>query len=222
MSWTTAWFVVGSRASRWGDYPLVSEYLLNGQRLFQILQIGQPEDVVADVEHTEDGRYIVVGGRRWRATDPNIPERLRKELVQELMAARRGLGAAKLEPSKEDSLRRRVQNAKVALGERGEPWWESPTPDGRAERFAATTLALLSKRGEAKSICPSEVARIAASPDWRNAMVEVRAVAKDLSDAGMIRITQGTETVVDPMSASGPIRLRLPIAGLAANNCAAE
>ena len=25
-------------------------------------------------EHTPDGRYIVVNGRRWRATDPEIPD----------------------------------------------------------------------------------------------------------------------------------------------------
>lgn len=27
------------------------------------------------VERTDDGRYIVVKGRRWRASDPSIPER---------------------------------------------------------------------------------------------------------------------------------------------------
>ena len=41
------------------------------------------------VEHSDDGRYIVVDGRRWRATDPAVPEKFRAELVAELMAARR-------------------------------------------------------------------------------------------------------------------------------------
>ena len=45
-------------------------------------------------ERTEDGRWIVVGGRRWRASDPSIPEPLRQELVDELMDARRAVGAA--------------------------------------------------------------------------------------------------------------------------------
>jgi hypothetical protein len=27
-----------------------------------------------DVERTEDGRYVVIRGRRWRATDPSVPE----------------------------------------------------------------------------------------------------------------------------------------------------
>ena len=26
-----------------------------------------------DVERTDDGRFVMVGGRRWRATDPLIP-----------------------------------------------------------------------------------------------------------------------------------------------------
>ena len=67
---------------------------------------------------TPDGRYLIVSGRRWRATDPAIPEPLRQELVNELMAARR------LVRSDPDTARPRVQDAKVALGERGEPWWE--------------------------------------------------------------------------------------------------
>ena len=46
-------------------------------------------------ERTVDGRWIVVDGRRWRATDPSIPAKLREELVDELMHARRDVGAAK-------------------------------------------------------------------------------------------------------------------------------
>ncbi|MBE7162693.1 MAG: DUF3253 domain-containing protein, partial [Williamsia herbipolensis] len=44
-----------------------------------------------DVETTPDGRYVVIDGRRWRATDPGVPDRLAKELVAELMAARRAV-----------------------------------------------------------------------------------------------------------------------------------
>ncbi len=32
------------------------------------------------MEHTDDGRYVVIDGRRWRATDPAIPEARRDEL----------------------------------------------------------------------------------------------------------------------------------------------
>ena len=43
----------------------------------------------ADVERTEDGRFLVIDGRRWRATDPLIPEERRAELQRVLMAWRR-------------------------------------------------------------------------------------------------------------------------------------
>ena len=77
-------------------------------------------------ERTPDGRYIVVDGRRWRASDPRLPEQRRQELVDELMAARRAVGAAKRagDEEAERAARDRVHAAKVALGERGRPWWE--------------------------------------------------------------------------------------------------
>jgi len=86
-------------------------------------------------ERTPDGRYIIVDGRRWRATDPSLPEERRQELVRELMAARRAVGAAK-RAEDEAALRAargRVHAAKVALGERGPKWWgpdAAPAPDG--------------------------------------------------------------------------------------------
>ena len=74
-------------------------------------------------ERTADGHHIVVNGRTWRATDPCIPEKFREELVRELMSAR---GAVK---SKDEHARERVQDAKVALGERGPVWWKDGAPD---------------------------------------------------------------------------------------------
>ncbi len=77
-------------------------------------------------ERTPHGRYIVIDGRRWRASDPSLPEERRGELVAELMSARRAVGAAKRAGSEDDEgeARRRVHVAKVALGERGQ-WWET-------------------------------------------------------------------------------------------------
>ncbi|WP_256104819.1 hypothetical protein [Streptomyces sp. ODS05-4] len=77
-------------------------------------------------ERTPDGRYVVIGGRRWRATDPDVPEEAAAELRSHLMAARRAVGAARRaeDPVAERAARARVHTAKVALGERGEPWWE--------------------------------------------------------------------------------------------------
>ncbi|WP_229075871.1 hypothetical protein [Actinoplanes sp. DH11] len=86
------------------------------------------------METTEDGRYIVVDGRRWRATDPAIPDETAAELRRALMAARRDVGAAKRAGLDPAPARVRVQAAKVALGERGTPWWEQ-TPDERRARW---------------------------------------------------------------------------------------
>ena len=77
-------------------------------------------------KRTPDGRYIVVDGRRWRASDPRLPDERRQELVNELMSARRAVAAARRDADSEAERRARdrVHAAKVALGERGTPWWE--------------------------------------------------------------------------------------------------
>ena len=77
-------------------------------------------------ERTPDGRYVVIDGRRWRASDPALPEARRKALVRELMSARSAVGWAKRrqDPAAERAARDRVHAAKVALGERGPKWWE--------------------------------------------------------------------------------------------------
>ena len=83
---------------------------------------------------TEDGHFIVIDGRRWRATDPAIPDEVAAELRKALMSARRDVGTAKRRGEDEKPARARVQIAKVALGERGTPWWEQ-TLDERRERW---------------------------------------------------------------------------------------
>ena len=77
-------------------------------------------------DYTPDRRYVVVDGRRWRATDPRLPEDRRRELVRELMSARSSVGWAKRRSDRnaERAARARVHAAKVALGERGPRWWE--------------------------------------------------------------------------------------------------
>ena len=78
------------------------------------------------VEVVDGGRYVLIDGRRWRATDPSIPEEERQRLVGELMRARRDVGSALRAGDRdaEREARGRVNSAKVALGERGEKWWE--------------------------------------------------------------------------------------------------
>jgi hypothetical protein len=79
-----------------------------------------------NIEKTDDGRYVRIEGRRWRATNPDLPEEERQRLVKELMAARRDVGKALREGDAEAEARarQRVHETKVALGERGPKWWE--------------------------------------------------------------------------------------------------
>lgn len=87
---------------------------------------------------TPDGHYVLIGGRRWRATDPAIPEDVAAELRRRLMSARRDVGAALRsgDEAAEREGRQRVQRYKLALGERGIPWWEQ-TDAERRDRWAA-------------------------------------------------------------------------------------
>ncbi|MER5560030.1 hypothetical protein AB0C89_09950 [Streptomyces sp. NPDC048491] len=84
-------------------------------------------------DHTPDGHFVVIEGRRWRATDPLLPEDIASRLRKHLMAARRAVRSA-LADEDEATLRaarERVQLAKVALGERGTPWWEQSASQRR-------------------------------------------------------------------------------------------
>ena len=148
---------------------------------------------------TPDGRYVLIGGRRWRATDPHIPDSLRSELVAELMSARRDVrtDAAMARP--------RVNDAKVALGERGDPWW-APTPRGQRNRLAATMLALLRHRSVEATICPSDAARVVGGTSWRALMDEARSVAAELALQQVIVILQHGEEV-ELANTVGPVRL---------------
>lgn len=94
--------------------------------------------VVSRAEPTPDGHHVVIDGRRWRATDPAIPEEAAAELRRRLMSARRDVGAALRagDAEAEAAARARVQRAKTALGERGTPWWEQ-TPEQRRTRWEA-------------------------------------------------------------------------------------
>jgi hypothetical protein len=91
-----------------------------------------------DPERTPDGHFVVIRGRRWRATDPSVPEDVAGALRRELMSARRAVGVALRsgdEPA-ERTARARVQRAKTALGERGTPWWEQSEQE-RQDRWEA-------------------------------------------------------------------------------------
>ncbi|HEY0028130.1 MAG TPA: hypothetical protein VGC35_09690 [Allosphingosinicella sp.] len=92
---------------------------------------------------TPDGRYIVVNGRLWRASNPHLAPAIRQALVDDLMNARRAVKAA-LAAGDAEALRlarSQVQAAKEALGERGAVWWSDGAPDLNRRLIANTPYA---------------------------------------------------------------------------------
>lgn len=87
--------------------------------------------MTGDPLRTPDGRYLVVRGRLWRATNPDLPEDVRQALVDALMNARRAVAKARRQDDKEAlaAARRQVDQAKHDLGERGPVWWTDGAPD---------------------------------------------------------------------------------------------
>jgi hypothetical protein len=79
--------------------------------------------------HTPDGRYMIVRGRLWRLSNPNLSDVERHDLVSELMSARRAVRDSRGVAEARSVARRRVDAAKVALGERGPVWWTDGAPD---------------------------------------------------------------------------------------------
>ncbi|MEU2350339.1 biopolymer transporter Tol [Modestobacter sp. NPDC049651] len=94
-----------------------------------------------EVEHTDDGRWIVVDGRRWRTADPALPDDVRAHLLHHLGVARSGVRAARGDDAAVAAHRARVQLAKTGLGERGTPWWEQDDEE-RRERWTAALREL--------------------------------------------------------------------------------
>jgi hypothetical protein len=84
------------------------------------------------------------------------------------------------------------------------------TPDPSPADIEDAILSLLAQRDEGKTICPSDAARaLAGDADFRPLMDPVRARAREMRERGDLEVTQRGQPV-DPDSAKGPIRLRLP------------
>jgi hypothetical protein len=164
----------------------------------------------AGPERSDDGRWIFVGGRRWRATDPSIPEPFRQELVDELMAARRAVGDGRRarDDAATAAARRRVHDAKVALGERGRAWWEPPTPASTRTRLRSAVLALAAHRAPSRTICPSDAARAVGGGSWRAQMDSTRDVVRELTAGGDVEVLQKGEVIDAGQPWRGPIRIR--------------
>jgi hypothetical protein len=96
--------------------------------------------VTREVERTDDGRFLVVDGRRWRAADPHLPDDVRSRLLHHLGVARSAVRTAG-DDAAIAAARARVQLAKTGLGERGAPWWEQDDAE-RRRRWETALRAL--------------------------------------------------------------------------------
>ena len=83
------------------------------------------------VLQTPDGRYIIVRGRLWRASNPGLSSEDRAGHVALLMRARRAVGLARRAGDTDglQAARKQVDEAKHLLGERGPVWWHDGAPD---------------------------------------------------------------------------------------------
>ncbi|KTR96595.1 biopolymer transporter Tol [Microbacterium testaceum] len=92
---------------------------------------------------TDDERWLVIHGRRWRRTDPALPEdlaaRLRSHLGRARSAVRTTTRAGDADATAD--ARRRVGLATSGLGERGPRWWEDDV-DARIARALAAVEEL--------------------------------------------------------------------------------
>ncbi|MCW2738349.1 hypothetical protein [Nocardioides sp.] len=91
-------------------------------------------------EPTEDEKWLVVDGRRWRRTDPLIPADELARLTRHLGRGRSGVRTAGSD-AELAATRHRTHLAKVGLGERGEKWWEQ-SDDERRERWTSALAEL--------------------------------------------------------------------------------
>lgn len=151
--------------------------------------------------------FITIDGRRWRTSDPRIPAQLRQELVNELMAARRAVRNAQNRSAVKAS-RGRVNDAKLALGERGRGWWLPPQSAATIRRIDAALRALLRSRAPGRSICPSDIARIVGGTTWRTLLPVVRDRAVEMADGGELEILRRGR-VVETNATEGVLRYRL-------------
>ena len=93
-----------------------------------------------DFSPTPDRRYFVVRGRLWRLSNPFLDDSTHAQLVRDLLAARRAVRDA-ADPMQRIEARGRVDVAKRALGERGDPWWTDGAPDYNRQLAVDTPYA---------------------------------------------------------------------------------
>lgn len=101
---------------------------------------------------TDDGHYIIVNGRKWRATDPLVPDNALAELKHFLAKGRSGARRQNKNDMQKLSLSRKTTGlAKLGLGERGKPEWWNDTDEGRKERWENALIQLRELHAESST-----------------------------------------------------------------------
>ncbi|RAF20894.1 biopolymer transporter Tol, partial [Burkholderia multivorans] len=72
--------------------------------------------MAGEAEYTEDEKWLVVRGRRWRRTDPELPDRIVEDLKSHLGRARNAVKAAR---KADDSAALQRARGRVDLAKRG-------------------------------------------------------------------------------------------------------
>lgn len=174
------------------------------------MRVGPPSDAIRTVNAEppdEDVGYRLIKGRRWRISDPAIPDALRQQLVNALMDARRAVKAALADDDAAAlaQARARVHCAKLALGERGARWWAPMDELGWTQRLDATLISLLARRDPDATLCPSELARSLGGDAWRDDMERVRERCWQLAAGERVELRQ-RGAPVEP-GVRGPLRI---------------
>ncbi|WP_295791077.1 biopolymer transporter Tol [uncultured Microbacterium sp.] len=114
--------------------------------------------MASGTEDPADGeRWLVVNGRRWRRTDPELPDEIAARLRSHLGRARAAVRTTKGADDEEGTAaaRHRVGLAKAGLGERGPRWWDDDVP-ARVQR-ARAALAELDRIAPPRADPPADV-----------------------------------------------------------------
>ena len=137
-----------------GSLPRLSTFLPH-------MRSATPKQAADGPLRTPDGRYLVVCGRLWRATNPDLPAEARDALVHALMDARRAVKAAlrTRDAMQLKAARGEVDAAKTGLGERGAVWWNDGAPDFN-RHLMRTARSNRGVRGTCRFRAP-------AAPAWR-------------------------------------------------------
>jgi len=99
-------------------------------------------------------------------------------------------------------------DAKITLGERGDPWREPPTEQSLAIRLEAIIRCLLRSREHGRTTRTSEAAQIVGSDQWRDLLPANVEHAWALERRGWLHVTQKGERLSYPITGAVGLRRR--------------